>query len=223
MKVDATYAFITYVSFEETFDLVRKAIAPLATIKQVEERNGYLFAEEKLGFLNTPSYYKYEFYVGRPNRKGVCLVKMEMRDGCGYNCGKKLALARDDKWDEFLENLFAAAGTGYNGEFGVTLARGDPYIVRVVHLGEQTRKVYWTDGSSSSSAQTRVFPSAFSDEVAYSFSDGWQNSRTVVTTEQDKNIPARLLYNNGRVWEGTVKRGSKLYNQIMVNYTNPRK
>ncbi len=218
MKTDATYTFYTNYSFEKTFDLVRKAIAPLAPILEVEERSGYLRARENLGIFSSPNYYQYEFYIGRPNRKGICLVRMEMKDGLGANCREKVSRARDDKWDEFLENLFAAAGT--DKDFGVSLALGEPYIVEVLYMGPQTQKVYWTDGSTSSATQTRVYPGLLSDQVAYSFNDGLQNSRTVVTTEQVLKVPVRLLYNNGRIWEGRVKRGSKLYNQIMVNYNN---
>ena len=30
----------------------------------------------------------------------------------------------------------------------------------------------------------------------------------------------RIMYNNGRIWEGTLKKGSKLYNDIMVNFAD---
>lgn len=132
---------------------------------------------------------KLETFVERGEEK--CRVRMSF--------GKT---ANDDYWDFFIACLSDHAPPDM--DFGITPAWGNPFPAATLFLGSETEQ------------QLQAFTTA---HTYY----GWLLDYTVAATrgtvrEQFSRVQlVRIIYNNGRIWEGVVKKGSPLYNQIMLN------
>ena len=122
----------------------------------------------------------------------------------------------DRLWDKFL---IALMETEPDADFGVTIAFDNAVIVGVQYLGSdiiQTQNSVTSGGSSLLGflAGGALFGSA--GAIVGGMSGRQSTFGEVSDTLSDRQI-AKVIYSNGRYWEGVVKKGSKIYNEIMVN------
>ena len=124
-------------------------------------------------------------------------------------------MANDDWWDWFLETLFEK----YPGvDFGVSLAMGDPVVAGVLNLSGDTHEVHTSVTRGGTSLGGFLIGGAlFGDAGAVVGGlSGKQRTVTNSRTEYSSTLLARVIYSNGRLWEGLVYKKSQLYNEIML-------
>ena len=188
MAIVATYCLISPFATKETVNILKTAFERAGSVKEANETRGYLSVRLH--------YYKIEVFVEHAEKN--CKVR-----AICHSC------ANDKWWDEFLEELFKMLP---GVDFGVTLSHGTPYVMSVLYLDEELQEIFY----SKTSQHTSMF-GLLSNGFLLGDSSG--NSRTTAGTYMkfsDRRL-ARLLYNNGRLWEGYIKKNSKLYHEVMVN------
>lgn len=203
---DTTYCFASPVSTQETIHSIVNALTKIGgKIKQLDENKGYVYG---VYYINTKrslsKLQKVEFFVA--HNEPPCKVRV---------CFKKCA--NDDVYDGFLSALFSQIP---DKDFGVSLANGSPYITGVLYLGGETEQVHTSHTIGGTSLTGFLLGGAlFGDAGAIvGGMSGKQRTYGETRTQFSNSQLARVIYNNGRIWEGTIIKGSKLYNEIMVNF-----
>jgi hypothetical protein len=171
----------------------------MGEVKNVDANHGVVKGKIR---LSSKKKHPVTFYVERNNER--CKVRACFR-----------GLANDDWWDLFLDTLFEK----YSGvDFGVSLAKGDPVVAGVLDLNGDTHEVYTSTTCGGTSLGGFLIGGAlFGDAGAVV--GGLSGKRRTVTnsrTEFSSTLLVKVIYSNGRLWEGTVNKGSQLYNEIMV-------
>lgn len=204
-----TYCFVSPYSTVETVDLIQHAFAKVGRIVKVDANRGRILGKFQVSPFRSA---KMEFYVQRSDTN--CKVRMVILENLLL---AEVTFRNTDKWwDKFLLSLQVTAP---DADFGVTTAGDGAFIVGVQYLGSdviQTHSSVTTGGSSLLGflAGGAVFGAAGAIVGGMSGSQRtFGSSRDTLT---DKQI-AKVIYNNGRYWEGVVKKDSKIYNEIMVN------
>lgn len=200
IRNDTTYCFVSPFSFQETIDMVSKALLIVGVIKNQDFHHGVIRGAIR---ISTKNKIPVTIYVERGDHQ--CRVR-----ACFYR------LANDDWWDVFLHTLFE---NNPGVDFGVALANGDPLVAGILNLNGDTKQVSFSKTSGGTSLGGFLIGGVlFGDAGAIVGGlSGKQrtvtNSRTVFSDE----LLVRIIYSNGRLWEGSVIKGSSLYHEIMVN------
>ena len=199
IKGDTTYCIAVPFPSVEALNMITRVLVSIGEVKSADPHHGVV-----RGTIRTSSKKKrrVEFYVERNEEH--CKVR-----ACFYR------LANDDWWDLFLCTLFEM----YPGvDFGVSLAKGDPVVAGVLNLSGDTKEVYYSKTSGGTSLGGFLLGGAlFGDAGAIVGGlSGKQRTVTDSRTVYSKELLVRIIYSNGRLWEGPVFKGSPLYNEIMV-------
>lgn len=204
MALQTTYCFISPFPTEDTIHNISVAFNHVGKVKKTDPVRGYMLCMYHVGPLNDR---KVEFFVERNDEK--CNVR-----ACFW--GDVITSGKDKWWDNFLKALFANCP---NADFGVSLANKDAYIVGVLYLGDETHQVHTSRTTGGTSLLGFLTGGALFGAAGAIVGGMSGKQRTVGHSfEQFSNSQlARVIYNNGRLWEGTVQKGSQLYNEIMVN------
>ena len=196
---DTTYCFVSPFPTLDTLNTISGVVASIGEVNSIEPRHSVLQGKIRISSKNRKPV---TFYVERNDER--CKVR-----AC-FSWS-----ANDDWWDLFLHTLFEM----YPGvDFGVSLAKGDPVVAGVLNLRGDTKEVYYSQTSGGTSLGGFLLGGAlFGDAGAIVGGLSGQqrtvtNSRTVYSNE----VLVRVIYSNGRLWEGPVLRGTQLYNEIMV-------
>ncbi len=202
---DTTYCFASPFNTQETTRAIISAFLQIGgEVKQCNENNGYV---QGVYYINTKRTLSQpqtvEFYISR--RDELCKVR------CFF---KKCA--NDDVFDYFLTALFAQFP---DADFGVSRAEGLPYVMGVLYLGGDTEQVHISQTKSKGSLAGFLLGGALFGDAGAIVGGMPRRQRTVghTYTQFSNSQLARIIYNNGRLWEGTITKGSELYNEIMVN------
>ena len=200
---EIVYTFMSPFCTEQTVALICDAIRGCrGVVKESQPRHGRVKAiVSNIGLRR----YKYNFYVEHSTEG--CRVRLVMVDD-GINT-KRLQRARDLSWDMFLKQVFALA-PNYN--FGVSLSDGDPYVMGVLYLDGDIEQVCVSRGRNNALMVGGLLGSLFIGGMS-----GRQRTVSHSFNQFAASRLTRIIYNNGRIWEGTISRGSDLYNEIMVN------
>lgn len=201
-----TYCLVSPFPFQETMSLLERMIEKIGRVKSVDARRGYISARYRIGTLQS---FKMEFFVERGETSCNIRAISYYRDG--------LIRLRDKYWDTCLSALFEIAP---NTDFGVSLANKNPYVVGLLYLGDDTKQVYLSRTKHNASITGFLLGGALFGDAGAIVGGMSGKERTVghTYTEFSNTQLARLIYNNGRLWEGTITKDSKLYNEIMVNF-----
>lgn len=201
---EIVYTFVSPFCTEQTVALICDAIKGCrGVVKESQPRHGRVKATVRnYGFRKD----KYNFYVEH-STKG-CRVRMVMGNDGGLNT-KSNWRARDYVWDMFLKQVFTLAP---NIDFGVSLAEGDPYIMGVLYLDDDIEQVCVSRGKSNAFMIGGLLGNLFVGGMS-----GKQRTVSHSFNQFASSRLTRIIYNNGRLWEGNVTKGSELYNEIMVN------
>lgn len=198
-KKGATYCFVVPFSSLEALNMISSVLTTIGEVKRVDANHGELVGKVR---ISSKKKIPVIFYVERNTEQ--CKVRA---------CFSRLAC--DDWWDLFLHTLFENH-PGVN--FGVSLANGDPVLAGVLNLSGDTREVFTSTTSGGASLGGFLVGGAlFGDAGA--IVGGLSGKKHTVTNSHtvfSNQLLVRIILSNGRLWEGTVIRGSKLYNEIMV-------
>lgn len=198
------YTFVIPFPYKNALELLKKTILETGKIKKSEDERGYILSKYKVSSVRTVPL---EFFIERGQT--ACKVRACFKAELVIN-------AQDKLWDNFLQTLFRLAP---ETDFGVSLANKNPYVVGVLYLGNDTEEVHISRTTGNRSLTGFLLGGAlFGDAGAIvGGMTGTQKTYGRTYTQFSNKQLARLLYNNGRLWEGEISKGSKLYNEIMVN------
>lgn len=209
MASSVTYCFVSPFSTKNTVELIEHAFAHIGKIKATDIIRGYLLGKYRVSALRQVNI---EFFVQRDETccKVRAMLNME-------NLGTQSVLRTiDEWWDNFLVSLLAEApGT----DFGVSLANKEAYIVGVLYMGDDTVDIQ-TSKTTGGASILGFLAGGLLFGASGAIVGGLSGKKRTVgrSSKQFSDTQSvRVIYNNGRLWEGTVKKGSALYNEIMVN------
>ena len=199
LKNDTTYCFVVHRPTLEALNMIVEVLSTIGEVKRVDQNHGVIIGKVR---ISSKKKRPITIYVERNNEQ--CKVRACFR-----------RLANDDWWDCFIDTLFEK----YPGiDFGVSLAKGDPVVAGVLNLSGDTHEVYSsTTRGGTSLGGFLVGGALFGDAGA--IVGGLSGKQRTVTTSRtvfSSQLLVRVVYSNGRLWEGTVNKGSRLYNEIMV-------
>lgn len=199
IKNDTTYCFVVPFPTNETRNMISEVLASVGEVKSVDPHHGVI-----IGKLRVSSKKKrpVTIYVERNNER--CKVRACFR-----------RLANDDWWDFFLDALFKR----HPGvDFGVSLAKGDPVVAGVLNLSGDTHEVHTSITRGGTSLGGFLVGGALFGETGAVVGglSGKQRTVTNSRTEFSSTLLVRVIYSNGRLWEGSVYKKSQLYNEIML-------
>ena len=203
------YNLMSPYSTQETAEVISTAMERIGKIKEINARSGSIKATHRDKNWNKR---KLNFFIERAEKD--CKVRMVMSDSCLDT--KYVWKQRDGVWDDFLKQLFELMP---NVDFGITLSEGSPYVVGAIFVGDDIEQVHISKTKNNPSV-ARFIIGGLMFGTAGAVVGGL--SGTSKTTGRTFNqISAyqlvRIIYNNGRVWEGAISKNSDLYNEIMVN------
>lgn len=200
IKGNTTYCFVSPFSIFDTLDMIGRVLSSIGEFQSADSHHGVLHGKIRISSKTKKSV---TFYVGRNDER------------CKVRACFSLS-ANDDWWDLFLDTLFEM----YPGvDFGVSLAKGDPVVAGVLNLSGDTKEVYYSKTSGGTSLGGFLIGGALFGDAGAIVGGLSGNQRTVTDsrTVYSNEVLVRIIYSNGRLWEGPVNRGSRAYNEIMVN------
>jgi len=200
---DTVYCFVSPFSTQETVDLICRTLPTICgVVKEKSENRGYIKAKIPL----VRNKVDVEFFVKRAEKD--CNVRVLWKK-----------MASDNLWDAFLT---AMHGQSNNADFAITRANGDPYAVALLYLGGELEEVQISRSVRKNSLINALIGGALFGDAGFVLGGMTGPTRTQGYSYErfsDSQL-VRIMYNNGRIWEGTLKKGSKLYNDIMVNFAD---
>ena len=199
IKQDTTYCFVIPSPTQDAIHLIRDVLYAIGEVKSVDSQHGVIKGAIRVTLKKK---HPVTFYVERNNEQ--CKVRACFR-----------RKANDDWWDLFLDILFER---NPGVDFGVSMAKGDPVVAGVLNLsGDITEVLTSTTSGGTSLGGFLVGGALFGDAGAIVGGlSGKQHTQTTSRTVFSDRLLVRVIYSNGRLWEGTVGKGSQLYNEIMV-------
>ena len=203
---DTTYCFVSPASQQNTVRIILNTFSKIGgKIRQFNENEGYICGVYPIDPVNPRTrLLEAEFFVSREGNP--CKVRAFFKN-----------LANDEVFDRFLSALFEQ----FPGvDFGVSCANGCPYVVGVLYLGGDTEQVHVLHTEGHSSVDGFLLDGGPYGGIGVFAGSVSGRTRTEGHTYMQFSdaILARIIYNNGRIWEGSISKDSKLYNEIMVNF-----
>lgn len=197
---DTTYCFVAPFSTQDTIAKITDVLAKTGEVRSVDPLHCTVSGKLQVDLKKKR---KIVFYVER--NESECRVRAIFKN-----------VANDAWWDFFLQELFdSSPGVDY----GVSLANGTPQLAAVLNLSGDTSQVSFSKTTGGRSLGGFLVGGALFGTAGAVVGGLSGNQRTVTHTGTvfSNSLLVRIIYNNGRLWEGTVNKGSKLYNEIMVN------
>lgn len=197
---DTAYCMFVPGGTETAVRTLAKALETTGGLKNVDAVRGVLD-----GWINISSKKRYpvEMYVERS--EGTCRVRTVFT-----------RQANDDWWDIFLRALFRQ---NPDTDFGVQPANGEPLVAAVLDLQGDTEQFTTSHTYGGASLGGFLLGGMLAGDAGAIVGgmSGKQRTYSDTKTLYSKELLVRLIYTNGRIWEGTVPKSSQLYNEIMVN------
>lgn len=198
------YCFDSPFSTKETINIICSAFPSVGKVGFSDSVKGYVLCQYKVSAFRK---LKVEFFVERSNTN--CKVRAVFH-------GEVIERAKDKWWDNYLSAMFRISP---NVDFGVSLANNHPLVCGVLFLGGETEQVFSSHTTGGSSLiGFLVGGTLFGDAGAVV--GGLSGTQHTYGKSREKFADTqlmRIIYNNGRIWEGAVKKNSSMYQEIMVN------
>ncbi len=204
-----TYCFVSPFPTKETVDLINRAFSQVGRITSADNERGCLNGKYRVSAFRSVNI---DFFIQRDNNS--CKVRAVLNEEL-LNTQSVLRTA-DGWWDNFLTQLFKVAPAA---DFGVSCANKGAYIAGVLFLGGDTEQIYTSRTTGGTSILGFLAGGAMFG-AAGAIVGGMSGKQRTVGRSYERfsdNQLARVIYNNGRLWEGIVRKGSAIYNEIMVN------
>lgn len=197
---DTAYCMFVPGGTETAVRTLAKVLETVGGLRNADTARGVLD-----GWINISSKKRYpvELYVERS--EGTCRVRTVFT-----------RQANDDWWDIFLRTLFRQ---NPDTDFGVQPANGEPLVAAVLDLQGDTEQFTTSRTYGGTSLGGFLLGGMLAGEAGAIVGgmSGKQRTYSDTKTLYSKELLVRLIYTNGRIWEGAVPKSSQLYNEIMVN------
>lgn len=197
---DTVYCFIIPFGTQVALEMLKTVLQRAGEVKNIDPLRGIV---NGMIFTSAKDRRNIDFYVEKNDNS--CKVRA---------CFRKMG--NDDWWDLFLRSLFAAYP---NVDFCVEIANGKPVVVGVLDLQGDTKQVAFSTTRGGASLGGFLIGGALfgSAGAIVGGLSGKKRTATDIKTVYSKELLVRIIYSNGRLWEGVVYKGTSLYNEIMVN------
>ena len=210
-RSNETFLFVTPFDIRQSIDVIYSAFKRCGDVKSVSRERGYIKAqlvESSLGIIY------FETYI-TPIADGTgCKVRIVIQSmwGSGQLLPPKTS---DNVYDRFLRELFRIEP---NVNFGVSLANKAPYVIAVNKVGSniamQTDSIIEQIPNVGGMIMGNFF---FGDAGAVVGGMSGKRRSTGITREVFVQTRlASVIFNNGRVYEGEIREGTALYNEVMA-------
>lgn len=195
----------------QSIDVIYSAFKRCGDVKSVNPERGYIKAqlvESSLGKII------FETYITPIEDGNGCKVRIVIQSVWG---SRQLLPPKtsDNVYDRFLRELFTIEP---NVNFGVSLANKAPYVIAVNQLGSNI--AMQTDSIIEQIPNVGgMIIGDFLFGEAGAIVGGMSGTRrsTGVTREVFvQNRLASVIFNNGKVYEGEIRAGTPLYNEVMA-------
>lgn len=206
-----TFLFVTPFDIRQSIDVIYSAFKRCGDVKSVNQERGYIKAqlvESSLGKII------FETYITPIEDGNGCKVRIVIQSVWG---SRQLLPPKtsDNVYDNFLRELFTIEP---NVNFGVSLANKAPYVIAVNQLGSNI--AMQTDSIIEQIPNVGgMIIGDFLFGEAGAIVGGMSGTRrsTGVTREVFvQNRLASVIFNNGKVYEGEIRAGTPLYNEVMA-------
>ena len=197
---ETTYCFIAPFSTKDTIAKITEVLSKTGGVSDVDPLRCIVSGKLQVDLKKMQ---KITFYIEK--NESDCKVRAVFKK-----------MANDGWWDFFLQELFVSSP---GVDYGVSIANGNPQLIAVLHVGDETRQVSFSKTTGGRSLGGFLVGGALfgtAGAVVGGLS-GTQHTVTHTNMVYSNTLLVRIIYNNGRLWEGTVQKGSSLYNEIMVN------
>ena len=197
---DTTYCFVAPFSTQDTITKITEVLSKTGKVSAVDSLHCTVSGKLQVDLKKMR---KIIFYVEK--NESECRVRAVFKN-----------VANDAWWDFFLQELFDSS-TGV--DYGVSLANGSPQLAAVLNMTGEISQVSFSKTTGGRSLGGFLVGGALFGTAGAVVGGLSGNQRTVTHTNTtfSNSLLVRIIYNNGRLWEGAVHKGSNLYNEIMVN------
>lgn len=200
LMCDTTYCFIAPFNTQDTIAKITEVLGKIGVVKDVDPLHCIVLGKLQVDLHKMQ---KIVFYVEKS--QSACRVRAVFK-----------SMANDMWWDFFLQELFESSP---GIDYGVSLAKGRPQLVAVLKMGDETEPVYYSKTTGGTSLGGFLLGGTLFGVAGAVVGGLSGKQRTVTHTNMvyADTLLVRIIFNNGRLWEGSVQKGSDLYNEIMVN------
>lgn len=206
-----TFLFVTPFDIRQSIDVIYSAFKRCGDVKSVNPERGYIKAqlvESSLGKII------FETYITPIEDGKGCKVRIVIQSVWG---SRQLLPPKtsDNVYDRFLRELFTIEP---NVNFGVSLANKAPYVIAVNQLGSNIAMQTDSIIEQIPNVGGMIIGDFFFGEAG-AIVGGMSGTRrsTGVTREVFvQNRLASVIFNNGKVYEGEIRAGTPLYNEVMA-------
>lgn len=197
---DTTYCFIAPFSTQDTITKITEVLSKAGEVNKVDPLHCTVSGKLQVDLKKKRAII---FYVEKSESE--CRVRAVFKK-----------VANDAWWDFFLQELFDASD---GVDYGVSLANGNPHLAAVLDMTGETKQVSLSKTTGGRSLGGFLVGGALFGTAGAVVGGMTGAKRTVIhsNTVYSNTLLVRIIYNNGRLWEGSVYKGSALYNEIMVN------
>lgn len=202
----STFIFSTPFDVQRTLNLVNDAFKKIGFVKSKDVNRGYFCGIIMMSIFWFP---KYEFYI-IPNDNG-CKVRVVLSSGW---VGLSPQLG-DKIYDEFLQEMFKLEPSA---DFGIALSGRKPYVIAVNQIGSNIATQTDTVAKQKPNVGGMLVGGFFFGQAGAIVGgmSGKTKSKSVTRDVFIKNRLASVIFNNGRIYEGEIKEGTPLYNEVMA-------
>lgn len=206
-----TFLFVTPFDIRQSIDVIYSAFKRCGDVKSVNPERGYIKAqlvESSLGRII------FETYITPIENGNGCKVRIVIQSVWG---SRQLLPSKtsDNVYDRFLRELFTIEP---NVNFGVSLANKAPYVIAVNQLGSNIAMQTDSIIEQIPNVGGMIIGDFLFGEAGAIVGgmSGTRRSSGVTREVFVQNRLASVIFNNGRVYEGEIRAGTPLYNEVMA-------
>ena len=197
---DTTYCFIAPFSTQDTIAKITDVLSKTGEVNKIDPLHCTVTGKLQVDLKKKRAI---TFYIEK--NECECRVRAVFKK-----------VANDTWWDFFLQELL---DTSNGVDYGVSLANGTPQLAAVLNMADGTQQISFSRTTGGKSLGGFLVGGALFGATGAIIGglSGKQRTVTHTSTVYSNTLLVRIIYNNGRLWEGSVHKGSALYNEIMVN------
>lgn len=206
-----TFLFVTPFDIRQSIDVIYSAFKRCGDVKSVNPERGYIKAqlvESSLGKII------FETYITPIEDGNGCKVRIVIQSVWG---SRQLLPPKtsDNVYDRILRELFTIEP---NVNFGVSLANKAPYVIAVNQLGSNIAMQTDSIIEQIPNVGGMIIGDFLFGEAGAIVGgmSGTRRSSGVTREVFVQNRLASVIFNNGRVYEGEIRAGTPLYNEVMA-------
>lgn len=203
----STFVFYTPFDAQRTLTLINDAFKEIGFVKEININRNYFRGIVMMSIVWFPVY---EFYITQVENGCRVRVVLDMKTMIGRQ-PKQI----DKIYDEFLQEMFKLEPSV---NFGISLSKGAPYVIAINQIGSNIATQTDTVSNQNPNVGGMLAGNFFFGQAGAIVGgmSGKTKSTSVTREVFSKNRLVSVIFNNGRVYEGEIREGTALYNEVMA-------